>query len=100
MVEIIKSNILMFVCFDFIIGDGAKARRNSPPHPPPPAAPERISGTCRNCVSNFAQNGFALFSEYPTIQNFSTFSLGTSRNARRAQRHGSQEIEPHNPTAH
>src|SRR3989344_4739998 len=34
-----------------------------------------------------------------TIQNFSTFSLGTSRNARRAQRRGSQGIEPKNPTA-
>ena len=34
-----------------------------------------------------------------TIQNFSTFSLGTSRNARRAERRGSQGIEPKNPTA-
>ena len=57
----------------------------------PPRPSERIR--------DFSQNGFALFLEYPTIQNFSTFSLGTSPNARRAERRGSQGIEPKNPTA-
>jgi len=61
----------------------------------PSVPPERSGGG-----QNFPQNGFALFLEYPTIQNFSTFSLGTRPNARRAERRGSQGIEPKNPTAH
>src|SRR3989338_9921026 len=63
--------------------------------PPPPS----FRRTRADWFKNFAQNGFALHLEYPTIQNFSTFSLGTSRNARRAERRGSPGIEPHNPTA-
>src|SRR3989338_1130218 len=34
-----------------------------------------------------------------TLRNFATFSLGTRPNARRAERRGSQGIEPKNPTA-
>jgi len=73
----------------------AGARRASegipPPHPLLPSLARRATFSARN--------GFALFLEYPTLQNFSTFSLGTSPNARRAQRRGSQGIEPKNPTA-
>src|SRR3989344_915181 len=50
-------------------------------------------------LRRFAQNGFALHLEYPTIRNFANFALGTSWNARRAERRGSQGIEPKNPTA-
>jgi len=44
--------------------------------PPNPLLPPRPSGfweLSQNCVSNFAQNGFALNSEYATIQDKSNF---------------------------
>jgi len=74
----------------------AKAARAFPPTPFLPAPPERIRRAKRGVIS--LRNGFALFSEYPTIQNFSTFSLGTRPNARRAQWRGEQGIEPKNST--
>ena len=85
-----KSCLKNPICFSFleIIGANfseARVRRNSSPQPPPSAATQR--------------SGHEVFSEYPTIQNFSTFSLGTSPNASRAQWRGSQGIEPKNPTA-
>jgi len=51
---------------------------------------------------NFAQNGFALFLGYPTIQNFSTFLSQTDWLPRGfAPRLGgfAQGAKPHNPTA-
>jgi len=73
----------------------AGARRASEEIPP---SHSLLPSLARRAIF-FARNGFALFLEYPTIQNFSTFSLGTSLNARRVSRRGEQGIEPKNPTA-
>ena len=69
---IAKTNFFSYSLFVFvsaIVGANfseARVRRNSSPQPLPSAAPERIWEVSRNCISNFAQNGFALNSEYAT----------------------------------
>ena len=47
----------------------------------------------------FAQNGFALLSEYPTLRNFAIFRTLDSASPSARRLRGAQAFRPSNPTA-